>query len=209
MSQNDIPKATARRLPLYQRAFNSLAEVEKEKVSSAELSEILQIDSTTIRRDFSYFGALGRRGYGYDVSDMQKFFDQLMNSEEVVHVAIVGVGNLGEALLRENSHSQDNIRMTAGFDIKDHLINTIREGIPIYSMEDLETQLPKLGIKTAVLTVPNEHAQQIADRLVDGGCRGILNFTSIPLSVPSHVLVHSVNLGNELKILNYFMDNYQ
>lgn len=208
MSQNDIPKATARRLPLYQRAFKSLAEVEKEKISSAELSGILQIDSTTIRRDFSYFGTLGRRGYGYDVFDMKKFFDQLLNSEEVVHVAIVGVGNLGEALLRENSHGQDNVRITAGFDIKDHLINTIREGIPIYSIEDLETQLPKLGIKTSVLTVPNEHAQKIADRLVDGGCRGILNFTNIRLNVPDHVLVHSVNLGNELKILNYFMENY-
>lgn len=208
MSKNDIPKATARRLPLYQRAFKSLAEVEKEKVSSAELSKILQIDSTTIRRDFSYFGTLGRRGYGYDVFDMQKFFDQLLNSEEVVHVAIVGVGNLGEALLRENSHSQDNVRITAGFDIKDHLINTIREGIPIYSIENLETQLSKLGIKTAVLTVPNEYAQQMADKLVDGGCRGILNFTNIRLSVPDHVLVHSVNLSNELKILNYFMENY-
>lgn len=208
MSQNDIPKATARRLPLYQRAFTSLAEIEKEKVSSAELSEILQIDSTTIRRDFSYFGTLGRRGYGYDVLDMQKFFDQLLNSEEVVHVAIVGVGNLGEALLRENSRGQDNVRITAGFDIKDHLINTIRKGIPIYSIEDLETQLPKLGIKTAVLTVPNEHAQKIADQLVAGGCRGILNFTNVRLSVPDYVLVHSVNLGNELKILNYFMENY-
>lgn len=152
MSETELPKATAKRLPLYQRAFKTLAEVEKERVSSAELSDLLKIDSTTIRRDFSYLGRLGRRGYGYDVLDMEHYFDQLLQQETLVHVAIIGIGNLGHALLKQSSQTYDNIRITAGFDVKEDLINTIEMGVPIFSSEEITSQLPRLGITTAILT---------------------------------------------------------
>lgn len=209
MAKNDIPKATARRLPLYQRAFKNLEETNNEKISSAELSELLKIDSATIRRDFSYFGTLGRRGYGYDVSEMVEFFNKILSESEVSHVAIVGVGNLGEAILKENVRSEANTKITAGFDIKEEIINTVHNGIPIYSMDTLETQLPFLGIKTAILTVPADNAQEVAENLVAGGVEGILNFSPRRITVPEHVRVHSVDLTNELQILVYFMKNYQ
>lgn len=207
MPESQIPKATAKRLPVYQRAFRSLNENEKEKVSSQELSELVKIDSTTIRRDFSYLGTLGRRGYGYDVSELNRFFDQLLNRTQIVHVALVGVGNLGEALLKENVRSEENIRITVGFDIREDLTDTVKNGIPIYSMDDIAEQIPHLGIKTAILTVPNQHAQAAVNQLVEAGIEGILNFTTKRLNIPKNVRIRNVDLGNELQILNYFMEN--
>lgn len=206
---NDIPKATARRLPLYQHAFRTLNEMNTEKVSSKELSGLLKIDSATIRRDFSYFGTLGRRGYGYDTEEMLSFFNHVLNREKVTHVAIVGVGNLGEAILKENiSQEGSNIRITAGFDVKENLVNTIYNGIPIYPMDNITDQLPLLGIDTVILTVPIAVAQEVTDELIAADVKGILNFSQLRLTVPEDVHVHNVDLSNELQILIYFMDNY-
>lgn len=207
--ESDIPKATARRLPLYQHAFRTLSEMNTKKISSKELSGLLKIDSATIRRDFSYFGTLGRRGYGYDTEEMLEFFNLVLNREKVTHVAIIGIGNLGLAILRENiGHEDPSIRITAGFDIKEELVNTIYNGIPIYPMDNIKTQLPLLGIDTVVLTVPSEVAQDVTNSLMEADVKGILNFSQDRLTVPDDVRVHNVDLTNELQILIYFMDNY-
>src|SRR5690606_31638349 len=96
--QLKIPKATARRLPLYYRYIQNLYNSGKQRVSSAELSEAVKVDSATIRRDFSYFGALGKKGYGYNVQYLLNFFRKALNQDELTKVALVGVGNLGTAL---------------------------------------------------------------------------------------------------------------
>ena len=94
MKDQVIPKATARRLPLYYRYLRMLHDTGKNKVSSTELSEAVQVDSATIRRDFSYFGELGKRGYGYDVENLMNFFAKTLNEDELTNVALIGVGNL-------------------------------------------------------------------------------------------------------------------
>ena len=95
MSTNDIPKATARRLPIYHRYLRFLHNAGKKRVSSTELSEAVKVDSATIRRDFSYFGALGKRGYGFDVEYLLDFFSKTLNQDRLTNVALIGVGNLG------------------------------------------------------------------------------------------------------------------
>ncbi|MCD8505751.1 MAG: redox-sensing transcriptional repressor Rex [Alkalibacterium thalassium] len=209
MADKKIPKATARRLPLYYRYLRFLHEAGKERVSSAKLSEAVKVDSATIRRDFSYFGALGKRGYGYDVEALMNFFSKTLNQDRLTNVALIGVGNLGQALLNYNFRRNNNIRISAGFDVKDDLIGTIHQGVPIYDINEMVDQLEMQQIDVAILTVPSEIAQEMADKLVKGGVRGIMNFTPIRVTVPKEVRVHNVDLTNELQTLIYFINYYQ
>ena len=123
MDRIKIPKATAKRLPLYYRYLIILNEEGKDKVSSTELSEAVQVDSASIRRDFSYFGALGKRGYGYDVKNLLSFFKKILNQDTLTNVALVGVGNLGRALLNYNFKRSNNIRISCAFDIRSKGLN--------------------------------------------------------------------------------------
>ncbi|GAF39928.1 redox-sensitive transcriptional regulator [Agrilactobacillus composti DSM 18527 = JCM 14202] len=178
MSEIKIPKATAKRLPLYYRYLNFLHDAEKKKVSSTELSEAVKVDSATIRRDFSYFGALGKRGYGYDVNDLLNFFKKTLNQDRLTNVALVGVGNLGHALLNYNFRQTNSIRISAAFDSDAEITGTIQSGVPIYPMAELVQQLKDQQIDITILTVPNPAAQEVTNLLVNAGVRGILNFTS-------------------------------
>lgn len=203
-----IPKATAKRLPIYYRYLNILLDENKTRVSSTELSEAIKVDSATIRRDFSYFGALGKRGYGYDVPKLINFFKKILDQDKLTNVALVGVGNLGQALLNFNFHKNSNVRISAAFDIDSKLINTVKSGVPVYSMDELEKQLQDQQIKIAIITVPEKGVQNVTDRLVKANISGILNFTPRRLSVPENVRVQSVDLTNELQTLIYFVENY-
>lgn len=208
MADIKIPKATAKRLPLYYRYLNFLHDAEKKKVSSTELSEAVKVDSATIRRDFSYFGALGKRGYGYDVEDLLNFFKKTLNQDRLTNVALVGVGNFGHALLNYNFRQTNSIRISAAFDANEEITGTIQSGVPLYPMTEMHQQLQDQQIDIAILTVPNPAAQEVANQLVQAGVRGILNFTSLRLSVPDNVRVQNVDLANELQTLIYFLDHY-
>jgi|SRR5690625_848276 len=205
MDDKKIPKATAKRLPLYYRYLKYLFSSGKKKVSSADLSEAVKIDSATIRRDFSYFGALGKRGYGYDVEDLMNFFSKQLNQDQLTHVALIGVGHLGRALLNYNFQSQNSIRISAGFDIDEEMVNTIYEGVPIYHRDDLKDQVEAQQFEIAIIAVPGPGAQEIADDLTEAGVKGIMNFTPIRLDVPDDVRVMNVDLSNELQSLIYFV----
>src|SRR5690625_2599023 len=205
MNDKKIPRATAKRLPLYYRYLKYLFSSGKKKVSSADLSEAVKIDSATIRRDFSYFGALGKRGYRYDVEDLMNFFSKQLNQEQLTHVALIGVGHLGRALLNYNVQSQNSIRISAGFDIEEDMVNTIYEGVPIYHRDELKEQVEAQKFEEAIIAVRGPGAQEIADDLEEDGVRGIMNFTPLCLSVPDTVRVMNVDLSNELQSLIYFV----
>ena len=125
MATRKIPRATAKRLPVYYRYLNVLLNANKRRVSSTELSEAVKVDSATIRRDFSYFGELGKRGYGYDVEKLLNFFKGILNQDKLTSVALVGVGSLGSALMNYNFHQSTNLRISAAFDPKPALANTV------------------------------------------------------------------------------------
>jgi len=208
LTEQKIPRATAKRLPIYYRYLNILLDADKTRVSSTELSEAVKVDSATIRRDFSYFGALGKRGYGYDVESLIKFFKKILNQDRLTSVALIGVGNLGHALLNFNFHQDSNVRISAAFDVKQEIANTIQSGVPIYPMTDLRTQLEEQQIEVAILTVPSQVAQEVTDEAVSGGVKGILNFTPLRITVPKGVRVQNVDLTNELQTLIYFLEHY-
>lgn len=204
-----IPKATIRRLPLYYRYFQFLSDADTDKVSSSELAEATKIDSATIRRDFSYFGTLGKRGYGYDVKELLAFFKKLLNQDRRTNVALIGVGNLGHALLNYNFSQTNNVRIAAAFDVDEEIVDTVQSGVPVYKMSELEKQLKLQQIDVTILSVPVSAAQETADKLVKSGVKGILNFTPIRITAPDEVRVHNVDLANELQTLIYFLDNIE
>ena len=203
----EVPRATAKRLPIYHRYLRFLHNAGKKRISSTELSEAVKVDSATIRRDFSYFGALGKRGYGYDVDYLLDFFSKTLNQDRLTSVALIGVGHLGNALLNYNFRKNNNVRIGAGFDINPDIVGTIQSGVPVYHMDDLEDQIQKQAIEIVILTVPQTSANDIVDRLVHSGIKGILNFTPLRYDVPKHVRVQNVDLTNELQTLIYFIDS--
>ncbi|MDN6639179.1 MAG: redox-sensing transcriptional repressor Rex [Tetragenococcus sp.] len=207
MKENNIPKATAKRLPLYYRYLRILNDAGKAKVSSTELSEAVQVDSATIRRDFSYFGELGKRGYGYDVESLMQFFAKTLSDDEMTNVALVGVGNLGSALLKYKFHQSNSIRVSAAFDVNSDIVGRIVDGIPVYPMSDMVEQIEIQRIEIAILTVPASNAQDVVNQLVEAGIKGILNFTPARISAPNDVLIQNVDLTNELQTLIYFLNS--
>jgi redox-sensing transcriptional repressor rex len=204
---NSIPRATAKRLSLYYRIFKRFNAENIEKANSKQIAEAIGIDSATVRRDFSYFGELGRRGFGYDVKKLMNFFANLLNDNSITNVMIVGVGNMGRALLHYRFHERNKMKIVMAFDTDDYsdVGTTTNDGIPIYGISQIKEKIQEGNVKTAILTVPSVKAQEVASVLVDAGIKGILCFSPVHLSVPKDVVVQYVDLTSELQTLLYFM----
>ncbi|MDM5297063.1 redox-sensing transcriptional repressor Rex [Bacillus pumilus] len=209
IDQSKIPQATAKRLPLYYRFLKNLHASGKQRVSSAELSDAVKVDSATIRRDFSYFGALGKKGYGYNVDYLLTFFRKTLDQDEMTNVMLIGVGNLGTAFLHYNFIKNNNTKISMAFDVNESKIGSEIGGVPVYDLDKLEEHVQEVGdIPVAILTVPAVAAQSITDRLIALGIKGILNFTPARLNVPEHIRIHHIDLAVELQSLVYFLKHY-
>ncbi|MGT2757096.1 redox-sensing transcriptional repressor Rex [Streptococcus ovuberis] len=202
-----IPRATAKRLSLYYRIFKRFNAEQIEKASSKQIADAIGIDSATVRRDFSYFGELGRRGFGYDVKKLMNFFADILNDNSITNVVLVGIGNMGRALLNYRFHERNKMKIVLAFDIDQHpLVGTVSEdGIPILPISQLAEKVDEVKAQTAILSVPSVKAQEVADQLVEAGIKGILSFSPVNLSVPKDVVVQYVDLTSELQTLLYFM----
>ncbi|HDA3238700.1 TPA: redox-sensing transcriptional repressor Rex [Staphylococcus aureus] len=206
--QVKIPRATLKRLPLYYRFVSSLKSKGIDRVNSKAISDALQIDSATIRRDFSYFGELGKKGYGYNIDSLLDFFKSELSESDMIKIAIVGVGNLGKALLTYNFSIHDDMTITEAFDVKEDVIGQKIGNVIAKDNDELVTTLKKEEIDVVILTTPERVAQKVADELVQAGVKGILNFTPGRINTPSDVQVHQIDLGIELQSLLFFMKNY-
>ncbi|MDQ0223551.1 redox-sensing transcriptional repressor Rex [Streptococcus moroccensis] len=206
-----IPRATAKRLSLYYRIFKRFNKENIEKASSKQIAEAIGIDSATVRRDFSYFGELGRRGFGYDVKKLMNFFADILNDNSITNVVLVGVGNMGRALINYRFHERNKMKIVLAFDVEDNELvgTTSADGIPILPMADLNEKVAEAKAQTAILSVPSVKAQEVADQLVEAGIKGILSFSPINLNVPKDVVVQYVDLTSELQTLLYFMRQEQ
>lgn len=178
----------------------------KTRVSSKELSDAVKVDSATIRRDFSYFGALGKKGYGYNVEYLLGFFRKTLDQDEITDVALIGVGNLGTAFLNYNFMKNNNTKIMLAFDADPNKAGTEIGGVPIYHIDELEEKIN--DVKVAILTIPAVEADRMTERLVAKGIKGILNFTPARITVPDDVRVHHIDLAIELQALVYFLKHY-
>ena len=197
-----IPRATAKRLSLYYRIFKRFNSEKIDKANSKQIADAIGIDSATVRRDFSYFGELGRRGYGYDVKKLMNFFADLLHDNSITNVMLVGIGNMGHALLHYRFHERNKMKIVMAFDTDDHpeVGTTTNDGIPIYGISQINNKLKGVDVKTAILTVPSAKAQEVATVLVEAGVKGILSFSPVHLHLPK-----DVDLTSELQTLLYFM----
>ena len=203
-----IPRATLKRLPLYYRFVCILKGKGIDRVNSKTISEALQIDSATIRRDFSYFGELGKKGYGYNIDSMLEFFKSELSESDQIKIAIIGIGNLGRALLTYNFSIHDEMTITEAFDIRSDIIGENIGDVVVKHSDDIKTTLESEDIDVVILTTPDNVAQQVADELVKAGVKGILNFTPRRIKTPQDVQVHHIDFGIELQSLLFFMKNY-
>ncbi|MFC0138381.1 redox-sensing transcriptional repressor Rex [Staphylococcus petrasii] len=210
MAQNQakIPRATLKRLPLYYRFVNTLKTKGIDRVNSKTISEALNIESATIRRDFSYFGELGKKGYGYNIDSLLEFFKSELSDSDDIHIAIVGVGNLGRALLTYNFSIHDEMTITEAFDIDKEIVGQQVGEVKVHHMNDLQQVLETQDINVVILTTPEKVAQKVTDQLVEADVKGILYFTPARVEVPKSVQVHHIDLGIELQSLLFFMKNY-
>lgn len=203
-----LPKATAKRLPLYLRYLNMLNDSGVGRIKSNEFSKITQVPSATIRRDFSYLGELGRSGYGYDVPYLIEVFDRILNTDEEKRIALVGYGNLGKALKHNNFRRNENLNIVCVFDNDPEIVGKVIDGEMIYPIDRFVKIAKEKNVTVAISTVPSKYSQSAIDKIVQGGVSAILNFAPDRVKVPEHVNIQYIDLTTELQTLIYFDEKY-
>ncbi len=174
-------------------------------VSSEALAKVAGVKPTQLRKDLAYFGTFGTRGLGYDVAELSSRIADELGTSRLQPVILVGVGNLGLALLSYRGFEKEGFEIVAAFDAEPDRPRDKKVGVTIFGMEDLANFVQKQGVRMAILTVPAEAAQAVANTLVESGIAGILNFSPSVLSVPEDVMVNNVNVAIELENLSYFI----
>ena len=205
ISRPEIPRKTIYRLSIYLRCLARLHENGIGTVSSEALAKAAGVKSTQLRKDLAYFGTFGTRGLGYDVTDLFKKISEELGTSRLQPVILVGVGNLGLALLSYRGFEKEGFEIIAAFDAEPKRKRDKEIKQPIFAMDDLPEFVEKHGVKMAIVTVPVAVVQEVTNTLVHCGITGILNFAPIVLAVPEDVMVNNVNLAIELENLSYFI----
>ncbi|MDW7710226.1 MAG: redox-sensing transcriptional repressor Rex [Deferrisomatales bacterium] len=201
-----VPEATIKRLSIYMRVLKDLEKKGVNVISSAELAEICGVNAAQIRKDLTYFGEFGIRGVGYYVKELHFDIRKVLGLNQRRNVALVGVGNLGRALLTYRNFSEHGYNFAAAFDVDAAKIGTLLPGgIRIESMDDLPRVAAEKEIEVAIITTTADAAQAAAEKVVAAGIKGILNFAPTQLHVPEGVKVKKVDLTTEFDNLVYHL----
>ena len=201
----DIPRKTIYRLSIYLRCLARLRENRIGTVSSEALAKAAGVKPTQLRKDLTYFGTFGTRGLGYDVADLLQRISDELGTSSLQPVILVGVGNLGLALLSYRGFEKEGFEIVAAFDAAPQRKREKELKQPVLGMDELPKFVGEKGVKMAILSVPAAVAQSVANTLIECGIAGILNFAPIVLTVPEDVMVNNVNLAIELENLSYFI----
>jgi len=204
MRYSKIPDETIRRLPIYLRGLMLAAEEGTKSTSSTTLANYIGVNPWQIRKDFSYFGDFGIRGKGYNIDKLVKEIKNILKITVVRKTALVGVGNLGSAILSFPGFEMYGFNITAAFDNNPKKVGKKKNNIKIEDITKLWI-LKKKKINLAILAVPSEAAQSTTDKLIKAGVKGILNFSSCYLSVPKKVKVITTDIAMELARLPYYI----
>lgn len=206
MKRAKVSNNVIRRLPRYLRKLDELTEKGVSRISSSELGQQLGLTASQIRQDFSCFGEFGQQGYGYNVTALRTQIATILGLDRGFSAVLIGVGNIGRALVDNFCFSSWGCHLCAAFDIDPRLIGTTMNGIPVYSMEQLETYLKENSVDVAVLTVPKEVAIKVTERLTSCGIEAIWNFTNVDLTGPeSTTIVENVHFSDSLLSLSYYV----
>jgi redox-sensing transcriptional repressor len=203
----DVPKAVVNRLSLYLRELQRLMASGKTTISSSQLGRLLGFTDAQVRKDLTCFGHFGQPGIGYRCEELAQAIRRILGTDRTWTVALVGVGNLGRALLGYKGFAAKGFRIVAAFDSDPAKANTSVDGVSVYGLDRLPTVVRRQQIQLAVLTVPAVSAQPVADAVVAAGVTGIVNFAPVTLSLPEDVNLVGVDLATELEQISFAVAN--
>lgn len=204
MKRQNVSDAVIRRLPRYYRYLDDLHAKGVVRISSSSLGSKMGITASQIRQDLSCFGEFGQQGYGYNVEELRSEIGHILGVDNHHRIIVVGVGNLGHALMQNFHFSDIGFTLEAAFDISPQLIGTQVAGVPVLDLADLDQYILENKPDVAVLTVPQSVAQSTADHLVSLGVRGFWNFTNVELSSNGqNVRIEDVHFADSLLTLSY------
>lgn len=212
MRWRKISDAVVRRLPLYLRVLDELAKDDNNKlISSQELGDKAGVGPALVRKDLAWFGEFGKQGVGYEIDFLRSELRRILNLDSTHKVVLVGTGSLGTALARYNMkrYQEDDsftLELIGLFDADPDKVGQEHEGIPVYSMDKIESFVSENDVKMGIITVPASEAQDVAMRLISGGVKAILNFAPVTLDLPEGVQLASADLTLELKRLAYYIN---
>ncbi len=200
-----ISDSTISRLSTYYRTLTNLIERGIETVSSDEIAEINNITSAQVRKDLSFFGSFGKRGLGYNTKDLREEIAKILGLKKTWNIALVGVGNIGRALIDYDEFRKQGFIFKALFDKDPKKIGMEIKKLKIYDIEDSCYVTKEKKIEIAIIAVPAKNAQAVVDSLVQCGIRAFLNFAPITIKVPQNVMVKKENMSIELEALSYYL----
>ncbi len=206
-NSNHVPAAVVNRLTLYLRELQYLLGDGEETTSSSQLGQRLGFTDAQVRKDLAHFGHFGHPGIGYRCEELIQEIRKILGTDREWRVALVGVGNLGRALLGYRGFLRQGFRLIAAFDADQSKSGTKIEGVAIYSMDQLSEVLAAERIELGLVAVPATQAQEVADQLVAAGVGGIVNFAPVTVSVPAGISKVGVDLARELEQVTFAVAN--
>lgn len=209
MLEKDISQAVISRLPRYFRYLGELKDEGTERVSSQELSDIMQVTASQIRQDLNNFGGFGQQGYGYNVEFLYEEIGKILGLDQKHNLIIIGAGNLGQALVNYVDFERRGFLFKGVFDVNPALYGKKIRGIEVQCMDHMGQFVRENNIDIAVLTVPKTEAAETAERLISYGIKGIWNFAHVDLKVPEGIQVENVHLSDSLMKLSYNINRFQ
>ena len=201
---NPIPARTIERIVLYKRILSDLEAKGIKMLFSHQLAELAHNTSTQVRRDLMEIGYSGSPRRGYNVSELIQAISRILDGSRERIIALVGVGNLGRAVLSYFTYKHHGLSIAAAFDTDERLVNRVISGCRCFHLDRFEDLVREKQINMGIITVPADAAQSVADRMTGAGIRGILNFAPVPLRVPEGVFVDRIDIASALEKLAYF-----
>jgi redox-sensing transcriptional repressor len=202
-----VPKAVVSRLSLYLRELQHLQREGQQTTNSTQLGQRLGFTDAQVRKDLAYFGQFGYPGIGYRCQELVEAIRTILGTDRQWPVALVGVGNLGRALIGYRGFGHQGFQVTAAFDSDPGKVGQKIDGVPVYAMDRFGALARQLSLRLGMIAVPAPAAQEVADRMVDAGIVGVLNFAPVTLALPPQVKMVAVDLAIELEQLSFAVVN--
>jgi len=209
MKMNKLPGKTVERLSEYRRTLLGCLAEGKNYVFSHDLAAMLHITAVQVRRDLMLIGYSSVLRKGYDVKELISTIGTIIDSDEGINVAIIGIGNLGRAVTSYFRGKRSKLNIVASFDNDPQKVNKVISGVKCYHIQDMEQIITEMNIRIAILAVPADFAKTTCETVVRYGIKGILNFTTIALNVPSGVYLEEYDMITSIEKVAYFVKEYR